>query len=187
MKDDFEIKANGDYYIRKRGLWQQYHTAKEFIEKHADYKIGETVYLKETFCILFWDKYKKTVSASYSIDKKLNTHIQLSEIQWDKFLLWKNKSKDRSGRFMPEWASRKKLLITGIGIERLQDISVEDCIAEGVIKVDYIYGGHQWRGNNCQFFAFPQDAFASIWDSINKKYKWDSNPFVFRYEFKKGE
>jgi hypothetical protein len=79
----------------------------------------------------------------------------------------------RPSMFMPRWASRIMLEITAIRADRLQDISVEDTWAEGVLP---------GRGDAVA-------AFADLWDRINGKrgYGWDANPWVWVVEFRKIE
>lgn len=93
---------------------------------------------------------------------------------------WNNKMFVFSG-FMPN-----HIEITSIKAELLQDISDEDCIAEGVIKwMDgYIVTGiMENRGKNNVCFNTPREAFACLIDKICGKGTWESNPFVFVYEF----
>jgi hypothetical protein len=81
--------------------------------------------------------------------------------------------------FMPRWASRIALEITGVRVERVQDISEKDAIAEGVRAPD----ARRWT---CNAKLTPQaDAFAVLWDSINAKrdYSWESNPWVWVISF----
>ncbi len=73
---------------------------------------------------------------------------------------------------MPRWASRITLEITDVCIERLQDISYDDCFAEGITEADI--------PNGC-----PVEAFCNLWESINGKNSWDVNPYVWRIEFKR--
>jgi len=70
--------------------------------------------------------------------------------------------------FMPRWASRITLEVTGIKVERLQDISARDALGEGV--------GHHTMGN-------PIVCYLSLWESINGPGSWDANPFVWVIEF----
>ena len=82
--------------------------------------------------------------------------------------------------FMPRWASRITLKVTGILVERLQNISEEDCIAEGsqILCAEL--------PKSCQQATMTEKTqFSRIWDSINgKKYPWKDNPFVWVIEFK---
>ena len=76
--------------------------------------------------------------------------------------------------------------ITDIKIERLQDISDEDCLKEGIFKWD---AGQK----DIPFYSFhnadipdyndPRDAFAELIDKVSGKGTWESNPYVFVYEF----
>ena len=72
----------------------------------------------------------------------------------------------RPSIFMPRWASRITLEITGVRVERLQEITEEDAISEGVLSSDYD-----------KTYRY---AFSVLWDSINgKKYPWSDNPWVW--------
>lgn len=83
--------------------------------------------------------------------------------------------------FMPH-----RIRITNIRVERLQDISEEDCIAEGVWRDDNVglEGTTFWyHGLANSSFRTPQQAYASLIDRISGKGTWESNPYVFVYDF----
>lgn len=83
--------------------------------------------------------------------------------------------------FMPH-----RIRITNIRVERLQDISEEDCIAEGVWRDDNVglEGTTYWyHGLAKSSFRTPQQAYASLIDRISGKGTWESNPHVFVYYF----
>ena len=83
--------------------------------------------------------------------------------------------------FMPH-----RIHITNIRVERLQDISEEDCIAEGVWRDDNVEleGTTYWyHGLANSSFRTPQQAYASLIDRISGKGTWESNPYVFVYDF----
>ena len=76
--------------------------------------------------------------------------------------------------------------ITDIKVERLQDISEEECFKEGVEKwIDcYIVAGimeNQGKNNIC--FDTPREAFAALIDKVSGTGTWNSNPWVFAYTF----
>ena len=74
--------------------------------------------------------------------------------------------------------------ITDVRVERLQDISNEDCLKEGIkkhISHAKVYYTHDGIGN--YFFDTPRDAFASLIDRVSGKGTWESNPFVWVYGF----
>jgi hypothetical protein len=83
---------------------------------------------------------------------------------------------------MPRWASRINLEITGIRVERVQDISGTDARAEGIEMPNTNVYNESYKQND-----LPIGLFASLWDSINAKrgYSWESNPWVWVIEFKR--
>jgi hypothetical protein len=80
----------------------------------------------------------------------------------------------------PRDASRITLQITspGIRIERLQDITEEDCRAEGCA------GGHD-SIPSYDFSATPREHYSWLWKSINGVSSWNANPWVWVIEFKR--
>ena len=140
-----------------------------FAGKVAKYAPHEKVYLKEPY-------YK---DSSDDIHYKFGYPENQKEM--DKHnLKWSNKL------FMPESAARYFIEITEIRAERLQDISDEDCIKEGIGWSDFpaIHFGikegeyFHWLGDT------PQKAYAALIDKINGKGTWEKNPFVWVYDFK---
>lgn len=84
--------------------------------------------------------------------------------------------KRRSAMFMPRTRSRITLEITEVRIERVQDISVKDCIAEGLCT-------NLRESEACDDL---KDQYHALWDSINKKkYPWSSNPWVWVITYKR--
>lgn len=92
--------------------------------------------------------------------------------------------------FMPKKACRIKLKVEGLRVERLQDITEKDSIYEGVGAGFQMNAG--WPDYNSiknGICHLTQDearmSFASLWESINGKNAWDSNPFVWVTDFKR--
>lgn len=81
-----------------------------------------------------------------------------------------------------------QIKITNVRIERLQDISDEDCLAEGIQigqcgSADTHFMDVYYIPNEIQPYCFPKDAYAALIDKVGKKGDWDSNPYVFVYDF----
>jgi len=82
---------------------------------------------------------------------------------------------------MPRWASRITLEITDVRVERLQDISEEDCTAEGI--------GEPYFGDGDPPFVEPgvwvsrRMQFRNLWNHINGAGSWDANPWVWVVSF----
>lgn len=78
--------------------------------------------------------------------------------------------------------------ITGIKIERLQDISDKDCLKEGIYKgrcgsADTHFMDAYYYKGDIQPYCTPREAFAALIDKVSGKGAWESNPYVFVYEF----
>jgi hypothetical protein len=83
---------------------------------------------------------------------------------------------------MPRGASRIDLEITGVRVERLQNISKADAIAEGAPpshrSIDRISREFGYKD-------FPRSWYAQLWDQINGAGSWDGNPWCWVIEFKR--
>ena len=130
------------------------------------YQVGETVYIKEAYCHKV-DSITSKVSYNefwYRLD---NPEIEILD-DGDGFAIVNKdgsfKSPWQSPLFMPEWAARHFITITGVRADRLTHMSDYDAQCEGVHTG--ILG------------------FAEVWNSINPKYPWESNPWVFPYTFR---
>ena len=73
-------------------------------------------------------------------------------------------------------------------VERLQDISDEDCLKEGIYEDSgddefppSIF--YEFEGNKDNGFDTPREAFAALIDKVSGKGTWESNPYVWAYEF----
>lgn len=154
-------------YVRGGGaqLW-----AEPFIK--PKYQIGDILWVRET-----WQH-------TYDL---LNDHpgyvYRASDTDWETLEGWRWKPSIH----MPKEAARLFLKVTNVRAERLQDISVDDCICEGIKKT--------WLTtikNSCSYKNYindgrgslpPIESFRSLWESINGKESWNENPFVWVYEF----
>jgi hypothetical protein len=84
---------------------------------------------------------------------------------------------------MPRWASRITLEVTGMRVERLQDISDRDCIAEG-IGLNPSAEGIPMTAPEGE--TMPRAAYRALWDSLAARgADWQANPWVWVVEFKR--
>lgn len=93
---------------------------------------------------------------------------------------WNNKMFVKTD-FMPH-----HICITNIRVERLQDISEEDCLKEGIWRDDNVglEGTTYWyHGLANSSFRTAQEAYAALIDKISGKGTWEGNPWVFVYDF----
>lgn len=117
----------------------------------------------------------------------------ISRIAGEKNGGWSNKMFIRP-ELMPH-----QIIITNVRIERLQDISDEDCLAEGIERMPdgggykpYAFYDSSLRVENekegvhyggYRDFDTPREAYAVLIDKVGKKGDWNSNPYVFVYDF----
>lgn len=92
----------------------------------------------------------------------------------------------RPSMFMPRWACRLTLEVTGVRVERLQDISEADAKAEGVTMPPQ---RAPYR-DACGELVLPlqrtaRDAYGDLWEQINGPGSWDANPWVGVVEFRR--
>jgi hypothetical protein len=89
----------------------------------------------------------------------------------------------RPSIYMPRWASRITLEITSVRVERVQEITPNDAVAEGVDEKTCDTGEHAGSSEWIDY----RSGFIKLWDSINAKRGdgWDVNPFVWVLTFKR--
>lgn len=154
-----EIKGDIIHVIANNG--------KLVIEHKCPYKIGEIVAVAQRYQDIF--DYSNCVNPYAWEDD-------------DKPSGWTNKMFTKAD-LMPH-----RIQITDLRIERLQDISEEDCMKEGIYR-DYADTEfpprefYDYDGNNGNGFNTPRAAFASLINKVSGRGTWDRNPFVWRIEF----
>lgn len=93
---------------------------------------------------------------------------------------------------MPRWASRLTLLVTGVKVEQVQDISEEDAINEGVCTfVEAQDHPGMWDGMKPMdragmvqaLYGTNKRAFQALWEAINGAEAWEANPWVVAVSF----
>lgn len=105
----------------------------------------------------------------------------------------------RPAIFMPRHVVRIVLEITGVQVERLNEISEADAVAEGIAKENVIVNTHCHGGNHTEVhadryfyddcaddgFEYAGDAYADLWEQINGSGSWALNPWVWCVLFKR--
>lgn len=159
-------------YLSIPDAYGDYHDVKDLCR----YKVGDILYVRET-----WKKYEKMIGTGREchlesfIGYKANENIKVPSEFFE--------SKWHPSIHMPKEAARIFLKVTGVRVERLNDITSKEAIKEG-LKDKYAYGEY----NSME----PKKLFIDLWNStINKhdldSYGWEANPFVWVIEFEKIE
>lgn len=139
-------------------------------EKKLSYKVGEVVAVAQRYQDIF--DYSNCVNPYAWEDD-------------DKPSGWTNKMLTKA-ELMPH-----QIRITGIKCERLQDISEEDCLREGIRYLPQIgnFYFEDMRREEGFYFDDHREAFASLIDKVSGRGTWGQNPWVVAYEFelRKGQ
>lgn len=177
--ETYEGWSNEDISAWKRSCNRQLYEAKgdmlqqmfDYALSSSRYKVGEEVAVAQA--------YSEFVSEAGFNEAEINK-LRISKG-------WTNKM------FVKADLMPNRIRITDIRAERLQEISDEDCIAEG-IREQYFYSGEEepefegysYYAKNVlkPLFCTPREAYAALIDKISGKGTWASNPYVFVYEFK---
>lgn len=162
--------------------------SKNIIARHWNpaFNAGHCYYTDERGkCQLIDDDTDKIIIPRYKVGEVVAIAQKYSEIGIEPFPFceagWRNKLFVAAGK-MPN-----HIRITDINAERLQDISDEDCFKEGI---EFCYNAKHFYvnynptiGSRIWLAETPRKAFAALIDRISGKGTWDSNPWMFVYEF----
>lgn len=142
------------------------------------YKIGEIVAIAQSYCSIA-DELENCNNATCA------SHYAKNVQKASEYILWMEHPGFNNKMFVNPELMSHQIRITGIRIERLQDISDEDCLREGVRHLPEIERYYFERTDKEQGFYFnsPRKAFAALIDKVSGAGTWDSNPFVVVYEF----
>ena len=166
-----KISISGDGLI----FWGQFKEG-EFKPIKPKYKVEEILYLQEPYCLdcdFIQHKYSKEWVANgkmrymYAGDKI----SQLSRVA-NGFNVW--------SKNMPAEYARYFIEITGVRCERLQNISNSDCEFEGIASVLDIGWSNKYDG---KAHKTRQEAYAALINKIHGKGTWESNPYVWVFDF----
>ena len=157
-QNGFVVFDDKDFQLKKLDNGQALLTIGNNRFKTANYKIGEEVAIAQRYSDI------------------ADTHGQeLAQLPG-----WNNKMFVKAD-LMPH-----RIRITNIRVERLQDISEADCLKEGIWRDDNVglEGTTYWyHGLANSSYRTAKEAYASLIDKISGKGTWESNPWVFVYDF----
>lgn len=148
--EDFLYKPVGE---------EKYLSVEEYVSKRTAYKVGEIVAIAQS--------YHNLNKSGYTAPEWLD-HVCESSAGYE------NKMFVRAD-LMPH-----HIRITDVKVERLQDISDEECLREGIKQVNFI---HYAFKNSSLLYLYPREAFAELIDEVCGRGTWESNPLVVAYSF----
>lgn len=148
--------------------------------KYAQCKVGEVVAVAQSYCTIA-DELENCKNATCSAHYEKNVGKAAEYILWIEHPGFNNKM------FVSPEMMIHQIRITDVRVERLQDISDEDCLKEGIQT--FYYGDCKFPPDGYTFdngkshFNTPREAFAHLISKVSKKDVWSENPYVFVYDF----
>ena len=154
------------------------------LRKHTKYRAGEVVAVAqsyETISNAISKTESKEKAAFYCKVMKVCFPDAIIHKDKEEIAGWYNKMFTRA-ELMPH-----QIRITDVRIERLKDISDEDCLREGLEwdgKASQYYAGYMKETGGRKWFGrTPREAFAFLIEKVSGKGTWDANPYVWVYDF----
>lgn len=153
---------------------------------------GERLYIREKWALVQWDEDgtddwtgsipKEPPGLGWSAHHAAGSTYENDCLE-DRGFRW------RPSIHMPRWAARIIIEVTGVRVERIQDISDADAIAEGIRRFDETAGQsvYTWYGVDRSTDRNPIGAYRTLWESIHGPGSWDANPWVWAVEFRRIE
>ena len=164
--DQFKLAANSAeefFYEKDAGYIVMCRQGVEIFRHKCRYKVGEVVAVAQSYNSFYDDTYNPVL---FPVGAG-----------------WNNKM------FVKPELMPHRIRISGIKCERLQDISDDDCMREGISEAWYestdttLYGYADEKKWTAVEFDTPREAFASLIDKVSGKGTWASNLWIVAYEF----
>ena len=165
------------YSLDEQEVIGQLAVSENFVKKYSRYQVGEVVAIAQSYKDVGYTKEWVLQHV------KPNPNAKPTDPFEKRYPGWTNKMFVKA-EFMPH-----RIRITDLKVERLQDISDEDCLEEGIYMDWNECGGwtltefYDYPNNDDDGFDTPREAFASLIDKVSGRGTWDRNTWVFAYSF----
>ena len=157
------VDKDGEQYPGKE-VYGIYSDDGEYGCKAPPYKPGDVLWVRETWAEISTQNFRQGGYDQFILYRADKYKEIPSDITW------------RLSIHMPREAARLFLRVKDVRVERVQDISPEDCESEGYFEAEPVE-------------PRPRSWFSAVWDARNAKrgYGWDTNPFCWVIEFERIE
>ena len=167
LGDEVQIIANG---------------GESLITMKLPFRVGEIVAVAQSYCSIA-DELENCNNASCAAHYEKNVQKASEYISWMEHPGFNNKM------FVAADMMIHQIRITDVRVEKLQDISDEDCLKEGIIKGKvgsantHFMNAYYVPNMKLEPFCTPHEAFAHLINKVSRKDVWAENPYVFVYDF----
>lgn len=147
----------------------------------SKYKVGEVIAVAQSYSFIV-DELENCNNATCAEHYEKNVEKGTEYISWMEHPGFNNKM------FVCADLMPHRICITNVRVERLQDISDEDCLKEGLewdgVASQYYVNYQKETGHKMFLGKTLREAFAHLIDKVSGKGTWNSNPYVFVYDFR---
>jgi len=175
------------------GLWGMVQTTWRFSDRLGNYEpeeeifrpfripeAGDRLWVREAWAPISPDEHERPIREcriEYRADTTAEAPGHWDEVERGerpRYARW------RPSIHMPRWASRITLAVTEVRVERLQEISRESAIAEGLaLASSHIEQFWRWPPPYDEgLWLSPVAAYRFLWDSLHGEGAWNANPWV---------
>ena len=181
LEKGLDLLSESNYEFDGEKITLHFEASDEPIIIRPRYKVGEIVAVAQGY---------KQIYANMIIDFSTHNYHLPREDSAEKF---REKYEETAGwtnkMFVKPDLMPHQVRITNVRLERLQDISEEDCIKEGIVKFvgrsDWNFGFYENKwGKIPHLFESERSAYACLINRVSGKGTWERNPYVFVYDFK---
>lgn len=178
VKVDWNAGANPDFTGWRAGRvahrrWQVVGGMGVGATVETNYGPGDRLYVREAHALAPSSAYRMSEGVAQAIDPADRDRACIYREGWIRSyggLRW------RPSIHMPRWASRLTLIVTDVRVQRLQEISAQDTIEEG-LQCESCEAMRQSACNRRGCFA-SSNAFRAHWNSLHGPEVWEANPWV---------
>jgi len=155
---------------------------------------GDLLWVKEEFQLMDLEDGKQWTKSRYLNDARGEVEVLYRagclDCDDERVGTWK------PAFLMPRWASRTQLEITDVDVQCIQDITEEDCLAEGIIRTkfpfsdpgnDFCYTMGPWTVDAARWSHSAKACFENAWEAMHGKGSWNKSCWVWVYRFRRVE
>lgn len=186
--DDKNDPAAWGWEDHDRGEWVTLDQFRTF--RFVPISLADRLYVREAHYLTDDGTSEYAIFAEESADVTAHREeiedLQIRHPQSD----WSKHLRLRPSIHMPRWASRLTLTVTDVRVQRLQDISEADAVAEGIERLhggyhddDDVYLNYLRKSDGFGGSGAGRASFRTLWNSLHGPEAWDANPWVVAYSF----
>ncbi|SHN86469.1 MULTISPECIES: hypothetical protein [Desulfitobacterium] len=186
LKNGHRFNLGGHVGKQRDGTSIHPYGIEDLVAKHAPYKPGDLLWVRETWrqqpheydaITGEYSDFECQYKADYTVEENACYGRCGGLAPW----------KWRPSIFMPREAARLFLRVIGVRVERLQTITEEEAQNEGVSDPYEYQPPEYYEQPHIRGMEYHRSAFAGLWDSLNVKrgFRWETNPWVWVYELEK--